>query len=71
MWKLQPDMITGNEAWIYSGGAHHSVLSYDLTAEHMKDFANIMGIECIHIDEHTTLEQLRQHLSLSDIIWGR
>jgi L-arabinose isomerase len=70
MWKLQPDMITGNEAWIYSGGAHHSVISYDLTADHMKDFATILGIECIHINRDTTIEKLRNQLRLSDIIWG-
>ena len=33
MWKPAPDMITGNEAWILSGGTHHSVISYDLSAE--------------------------------------
>lgn len=47
LWKPQPDMFTGNEAWILCGGTHHSVISYDLTAENMKDFAEIMGIECI------------------------
>ncbi|MBD3351167.1 MAG: L-arabinose isomerase [Candidatus Lokiarchaeota archaeon] len=71
MWKLQPDMITGNEAWIYSGGAHHSVISYDLTAEHMKDFATIMGIECIHIGKDSTLDNLQNKLLINDIIWNR
>ena len=30
---------------IKAGGAHHSVLSYDVTAEMMKDWAEMMGIE--------------------------
>ncbi|TXT58035.1 MAG: L-arabinose isomerase [Promethearchaeota archaeon] len=71
MWKPQPDMITGNEAWIYSGGAHHSVISYDLTAEHMKDFASLMGIECIYIHKDITIESLQNQLLMSDIIWNR
>ena len=70
MWRPEPDMITGNEAWILSGGTHHSIISYDLNAEHMKDFAEIMGIECIHIHKGTTIDQLRSQLVLGDVIWG-
>ncbi|OQB20411.1 MAG: L-arabinose isomerase [Firmicutes bacterium ADurb.Bin182] len=69
MWRPEPDMITGNEAWILCGGTHHSVISYDLTAEHMRDFAEIMGIEFIHINKNTTIPELRDKLALSDIIW--
>ncbi len=71
MWRPAPDMITGNEAWILCGGMHHSVISYDLTAEHMRDFAEIMGIEFIHINKHTTIPELRDMLALGDIVWGR
>jgi len=69
MWKPQPDMYTGNEAWILCGGTHHSVLTYDLTAEHMKDFAEIVGIECVHINKDTKIETLRKELALGDIVW--
>ncbi len=71
MWKPEPDMITGNEAWILSGGMHHSVISYDLTAGHMRDFAEIMGIEFIHINKDTKIEELREKLAIGDIIWGK
>jgi len=70
MWKPEPDMKTGNEAWILSGGTHHSVISYDLNAEHMKDFAEIMGIECIHISKATTIDDLRLKLKLGDVIYA-
>jgi L-arabinose isomerase len=69
MWKAEPNMITGNEAWILCGGTHHSVMSYDLSAENMKDYAQIMGIECVHINKDTTIEDLRTKLMLGDIIW--
>jgi L-arabinose isomerase len=71
MWRPEPDMITGNEAWILCGGTHHSIISYDLTAEHMRDFAEIMGIEFIHISKDTTIPALRDKLAFGDIVWGR
>lgn len=70
MWKPSPDMVTGNESWILCGGAHHSVISYDLTAEHMSDFAEIMGIEFIHINQHTTIEDIKKQLAIGDVIWS-
>ena len=65
-----PDMVTGNEAWTRAGGTHHSVISYDLTVEHMADFAEIMGIEFVHIGAGTTIDDLKTKLALGDIIWG-
>lgn len=71
MWKPEPDMITGNEAWILCGGTHHSVISYDLTAQIMSDFAEIMGLEFIHISKTTTIAELRNQLMLGDVIWNK
>ncbi len=70
MWRPMPDMVTGNEAWIRAGGTHHSVISYDLTAEHMADFAEIMGIEFVHIGADTTIGDLKTKLAMGDIIWS-
>ena len=41
MWQAEPSLTTGVECWITAGGAHHTVLSYDVTAEQMKDWANM------------------------------
>ena len=43
----------------------------DLTAEMMRDFAEIMGIEFVHIGKDTTIPALRSHLMLGDVIWKR
>ena len=59
LWKPLPCLQTSAEAWIYAGGAHHSVLSYSLTAEHMRDFAEIMGIEFVYINKDTEFVQKR------------
>ncbi len=69
LWKPLPSLETSAEAWIYAGGAHHSVLSYALTAEEMRDFAEIMDIEFIHIGTDTDLNQLRKELTWNDLIW--
>ncbi len=69
MWQAMPDLETGIECWIIAGGAHHTVLSYDVTAEQMKDWAEIMGIEFVHITKDTTVESLEKELFLNDIAW--
>lgn len=69
MWKAMPDLLTGLEAWILAGGAHHTTLSYDVTAEQMQDWARIMEIEFVHITKDTTLKSLEQSLFLADLAW--
>ena len=69
MWQAEPSLTIGVECWITAGGAHHTVLSYDVSAEQMKDWANMMGIEFVHIGKDTTVEGLEQQLFLNDIAW--
>ena len=69
MWKAMPNLKTGVECWITAGGAHHTTLSYDVTAEQMHDFAAIMGIEFVHITKSTTVESLEKELFLNDLAW--
>ena len=69
MWQAEPSLTTGVECWITAGGAHHTVLSYDVTAEQMKDWCTMMDIEFVHIGKDTTLESLEHDLFLSDLAW--
>ena len=69
MWQAMPDLTTGVECWITAGGAHHTVLSYDVTAEQMKDWATMMDIEFVHITKDTTVEALEKELFYNDIAW--
>ncbi len=69
MWRATPDLKTGLECWITAGGAHHTVLSYDVSAEQMHDWARMMDIEFVHIGKDTTVENLEHDLFLSDIAW--
>ena len=69
MWRAMPDLTTGVECWITAGGAHHTVLSYDVTAEQMHDWARMMDIEFIHITRDITVEDLEKELFLNDLAW--
>lgn len=69
MWKAMPDLKTGAECWILAGGAHHTVFTYTITAGQMSDWAEMMGIEYVHITKDTTVEALKQQLFLADLAW--
>jgi L-arabinose isomerase len=64
LWKPKPSFSEATEAWIYAGGAHHTVFSLHVTTEQMYDFAEMMNIECIIIDRNTSIRQLRNELKL-------
>ena len=69
LWKPLPDMKTGAAAWILAGGAHHTCYSQNLTSEHLQDFAEMAGIECVRIDRETRLNQLRNELRWSEVYY--
>jgi len=71
LWKPYPSLAGAAEAWIISGGAHHSVYSTALTAEYFRDFAEMSGIEFVLIDKNTTTDRLRDELRRSEAYWGR
>ncbi|MEB5480192.1 L-arabinose isomerase [Shouchella clausii] len=66
LWKPLPSFSEATEAWIYAGGAHHTVFSYEISKEQLADWAGLMGIECIVIDDHSNVGQVRKEL-----FWNR
>ena len=70
-WTPQPDLITGAEAWILAGGAHHTAFTYDLKAEQMGDWAGAMGIEPVYIDNETTIRNLKKDLMLGNLVYRK
>ena len=69
MWRAMPNLTDGVECWITAGGAHHTVLSYDVSAEQMRDWARMMDIEFVHITKDTKLDSLEKELFLNDLAW--
>jgi L-arabinose isomerase len=66
LWVPRPNFKDGIAAWIYAGGAHHTGFSQALTAEHLADFADMAGIECVTIDGATNLRQFKSELRWND-----
>jgi L-arabinose isomerase len=62
VWKCRPDFKTACGAWIRAGGAHHTVYSYSVTAEHLRDFSEMSGIELVLIDGETRLAEFEKEL---------
>jgi L-arabinose isomerase len=69
LWLPRPDLKTAAAAWIYAGGAHHTGFSYAVTAEHLRDFAEMAGIEFLLIDESTRLEEFKDKLRWNELYY--
>lgn len=68
-WTPQPNLSVGAAAWILAGGAHHTAFSYDLSVEQMEDWAAAMGIECVVIDNDTTIRNFKKELQWNNAIF--
>ena len=62
LWRPLPDFSTACAAWIYAGGAHHTVYSQNLTVEHLEDFAEMAGLEMIAIGKGSTVSSVKNAL---------
>ncbi|MBB6673384.1 L-arabinose isomerase [Cohnella nanjingensis] len=71
LWKPQPSLQVGAEAWILAGGAHHTVYSFAVTTEQLLDFAEMAGIEAVVIDKDTNVRQLKNELRFGHIAWAQ
>ncbi len=69
LWKPYPDMYAGCAAWILAGGAHHTCYSQSLTSEHLRDFADIAGIELALIGKNTNIDNFRNELRWSEVYY--
>ncbi len=66
LWKPLPDLPSAAAAWIYAGGAHHTVFSQALTLEDLEMFAEMTGTECLIIDEKTDLRDFKKEIRWND-----
>ena len=66
LWRPHPNLQVGAAAWIYAGGAHHTVFSQALTTEHIYDFCEMAGVEYLLIDHATDLRALKNELRWND-----
>ncbi|MFN8488488.1 MAG: L-arabinose isomerase [Caldilineaceae bacterium] len=69
LWLPHPDLKTAAASWIYAGGAHHTGFSFDLTTEHLADFAEMAGMEFLLIDQSTTVPAFKKELRWNDLYY--
>ena len=69
LWECKPSFKTALTAWIYAGGAHHTGYSYSVTTEHLRDFAEIAGIEIAVINDETKIERFRDELRWNSVVF--
>jgi L-arabinose isomerase len=69
LWVPQPNLKVGAAAWIYAGGAHHTAFSQAINAEYMEDFAEMAGIEFVHIGKDTCITDFKKELRLNEMYY--
>ena len=69
VWKPEPSLELGAQAWILAGGAHHTGYSTALTIEHLEDWAEMMQVECLVIDKALDIRAFRNEIRANDVIW--
>ncbi len=69
LWIPRPSLKVAAEAWIHAGGAHHMGFGYSVTADHLRDFAEMAGIEFLLIDENTRVEDFKKELRWNDLYY--
>jgi L-arabinose isomerase len=69
LWLPRPNLKVAAATWIYAGGAHHTGFSYSVTADHLRDFAEMAGIEFLLIDENTKVDEFKEKLRWNDLYY--
>jgi len=69
LWLPRPNLKVAAAAWIHAGGAHHTGFSYSVTPEHLRDFAEMAGIEFLLIDENTRVDEFKDKLHWNDLYY--
>jgi L-arabinose isomerase len=62
LWVPRPDLKVAAAAWIHAGSSHHTAFSLAIGPEHLRDFADMAGVEFVLIDEHTRLVEIQKEL---------
>lgn len=69
LWEPKPNLEIAAAAWIYAGGAHHTVFSQAATTEMIQDFSEMAGIEHLVIDEKTNIIDFKNAIRWNDVYY--
>jgi L-arabinose isomerase len=70
VWRTSAPFEIACAAWIHAAGSHHTVYSQAVTGEHLRDFASIAGVELVHIQRSTTLDELHRDLRVNEVFYA-
>jgi L-arabinose isomerase len=70
LWRPQPSLKKGAEAWILAGGAHHTGFSYVVTPQQLIDWAAMVGVECLLINNETDIRAFKNEMRWNELFWG-
>ncbi len=62
VWIPRPNLSVAAAAWIYGGGAHHTVFSKAISADSLEDYAEMAGVEFLRIGADTTTSGFKKEL---------
>jgi L-arabinose isomerase len=69
LWQPRPNLSTAAEAWLMSGGPHHTCFSQAAGLEVIEDFAEMVGVELLAIDAATDARRFRRELRWNQVYW--
>ncbi len=69
VWVPKPNLETAAAAWILAGGAHHTGFSQVVTTAHMRDFAEMAGVEFLVIDDTTEVSEFKKELRWNEVYY--
>ncbi|AEH51205.1 L-arabinose isomerase [Pseudothermotoga thermarum] len=70
LWKPLPNFKAAATAWILAGGSHHTAFSTAVDPSYLIDWAEMLDIECVVIDEKLDLERFKAELRANEVYWG-
>lgn len=69
LWEPMPNLQVAAASWIHAGGAHHSAYSQQVGVETLADYADMLGMEMVVIDEKTETRHFKQELKTNSLYY--
>ena len=69
LWEPEPNLQTAAAAWIHAGGAHHTVYTQALSLDTLGDYADILGMEMVVIDQQTEIRRFKNELRANSLYY--
>lgn len=69
LWEPMPNLGIAAAAWIHAGGAHHSAYSQAVNVDMLNDYAEMLGIEMVVIDQATQVRSFKEQLKTNGVYY--